>query len=276
MRRGLSSTRAKVGSRKFKVLALGDVIGSAGQRAVVAACAGLKRRHNADMVIVNGENAVEGFGIDEATAQRLFAAGADVITTGNHVWQQKSVMSYLDREDRILRPANYPGANPGHGFCVLDVRGVSVAVLNLQGRVRMPVIDCPFRTARDLIRKIKSKAKIFILDFHAEATEEKEALGAYLDGEVSLIFGTHTHVQTTDERILPGGTAFLTDIGACGPHDSVIGFKSDVSVRRSLTQLPLKNEVSDATARIHGLVLSLDPVTGKALEIERIQEDSLV
>jgi 2',3'-cyclic-nucleotide 2'-phosphodiesterase len=265
-----------VGSRKFKVLALGDIIGAAGQRAVVAACAGLKRRHNADMVIVNGENAVEGFGIDEATAQRLFAAGADVITTGNHVWQQKSAMSYLDREERILRPANYPGGNPGHGYCVVDVRGETVVVLNVQGRVRMPSIDCPFRTAKDIVRKLKGKAKIFIVDFHAEATEEKEALAAYLDGEVTLVFGTHTHVQTTDERILPGGTSFLTDIGACGPHDSVIGFKSDVSVRRALTQLPLKNEVSDTTARLHGLVLSIDPLTGKTVNIERIQEDSLV
>lgn len=263
-------------SRTLTVLALGDVIGSAGQRAVVAACAGLKKRHNAEFVIVNGENAVDGFGIDEASGQRLFAAGADVITTGNHVWQQKNVQSYLELEQRVLRPANYPGGNPGRGFYLHDLRGTTVAVLNLQGRVRMPSIDCPFRTAKDLIRKLKSKAKVFIIDFHAEATEEKEALAAYLDGEVALIFGTHTHVQTTDDRILPGGTAYLSDIGACGPHNSVIGFDPQVSLRRALTQLPLKNEVSDNTARLHGLVLRLDPTTGRALSLERIQEDSLV
>lgn len=228
------------------------------------------------MVVVNGENAAEGFGITPETAISLLSTGADVITTGNHVWQERAIYDYLDQEERILRPGNYPGSSPGHGYHVASIRGTPIGVVNLQGRVRMSSIDCPFRKARDILRQIKSKCNGVIVDFHAESTEEKEALGLYLDGDVSVVFGTHTHVQTADERILPNGTAYITDVGAAAPSASVIGFDSGISVKRSLTQIPIRNVVAETPATIHGIVVDIDTESGKAISITRIQERSLI
>lgn len=263
-----------VGTRTLTALYLGDIIGHAGARAVFAHLKQIARRVSADVVIVNGENASEGFGIMPETVSSLFEAGATVITTGNHVWQRKEVYSLLDSEPRLLRPANYPSGSPGHGSCVVDVRGTPVAVLNLQGRKRMPSIDCPFRKATELIRSVERETKIIFVDFHAEATDEKEAFAHHLDGSVSAIVGTHTHVATNDAHVLPRGTAYQTDIGACGPGKSVIGFIPDISIRRALTQLPLRNEVSDTTVILHGAAVTVDVDTGKALSITSVVERS--
>lgn len=261
---------------RFTVLILGDIIGRSGIRAVVSGLASLVKRCGADFVLANGENAAAGFGITQEIAGGLFAAGVHVITTGNHIWQQQEVFAYLDEEDRILRPVNYPGGNPGHGSCVVEVRGVRVGVINLQGRRRLYPIDCPFRKAKETIRKIGSSADIILMDVHAEATEEKEALAFFLDGQVNALFGTHTHIQTADDRILPGGTGYMTDLGACGPADSVIGFDPRISVERVRTQLPLRNEVSDNVAVLHGAVLTVSRGDWKTVAFDRFQEQSIV
>jgi hypothetical protein len=259
----------------MRILVIGDVIGKPGMRAVVSALKNLSRTHRADIVIVNGENADDGFGINAALAEQLFKAGADVITTGNHVWHDDRIADLLNENERILRPDNYPGGAPGGGVYLLETKSGRVAVANLQGRSRMPTIDCPFRRAREIVRKNKNAAEFFVIDFHAESTAEKEALGGYLDGEATVVYGTHTHVQTADERVLPGGTAYITDIGACLPEQSVIGFNAAISVRRSLTQLPLRNEVADGAAVIHGIIVETGNAP-KASSIERIVFRSLV
>lgn len=255
---------------------LGDVIGRSGLRAVVTFLSRLQKSYRADFTIVNGENAADGFGITSEIAGELFSAGTDVITTGNHIWQQKEVYSYLDREERILRPANYPGGNPGHGSCVVDAKGVRVGVLNLQGRVRLAPIDCPFRRGKEILRKMAGEAEFVFVDLHAEATDEKEAIAQHLSPEAIAVVGTHTHIQTADERIIKGRTAFITDVGASGPRDSVIGFDPSISVERARTQLPLRNEVSNSPSIIHGVLVEVDRDEKKALSIERIQEESLV
>ncbi|MFW5737355.1 MAG: TIGR00282 family metallophosphoesterase, partial [Spirochaetota bacterium] len=193
----------------------------------------------------------------------------------NHVWQRKELYSLLDSEPRLLRPANYPPGAPGHGSCVVDVRGTPVGVANLQGRKRMPAIDCPFRKATEIVRSLGRETKIIFIDFHAEATDEKEAFAHHLDGSVSGIVGTHTHVATNDAHVLPKGTAYQTDIGACGPGDSVIGFIPEISIRRAITQLPLKNEVSDSPVVLNGAVITVDAESGTALSIASVREQSV-
>lgn len=259
----------------MRILILGDVIGQSGMRAVVSALKGLIKQHRADVVIVNGENADEGFGINRALAEQLFHAGANVITTGNHVWHHDEVGELLDANPAVLRPDNYPGAAPGSGVYLHEGKAGRVAVVNLQGRDRMPTIECPFRRAREILKRIKGQTDAIVLDFHAESTVEKESLAQYLDGDISVLFGTHTHVQTADERILPKGTAYITDIGASGPDDSVIGFDPQISIRRVLTQLPLKNEVAVNAATLHGLVVETNG-DGHAKTVERIAFRSLI
>ncbi len=263
-------------SKGFKALILGDVVGQSGCRAILLGLPAMIKRFSADVVVVNGENAVEGFGITPEVAAQIFKAGAHVITTGNHVWQKNEILAYLDTQEYILRPANYPSGVAGHGSCVAEVHGVKVGVMNLQGRTRMWSIDDPFRKAKEIVRKLRQKTKIMIVDFHAEATDEKEALGCYLDGDVTVIVGTHTHTQTADERILPGGTAYITDLGMSGPQSSIIGFDPVIGVQRALSQMPLKNEVSDNPALLQGICVDIDTETGKALSITRIREESLV
>ncbi len=269
------STLGKV-STTITALMLGDVIGQSGARAVFSQLKGLVKKHDADIVVLNVENAADGFGVSPEIAGTFFEAGVSVMTTGNHIWQKKEVFRLLNDEPRILRPANYPPGNPGHGSCIVEVRGTKVAVMNLQGRKRLATIDCPFRKAKEMLPAIQKETRVILLDFHAEATEEKEALALYLDGEISVQVGTHTHIATDDARILPNGTAYITDLGSCGPRDSVIGFDPEVSVRRSLTQMPLKNEVSANPATIHGVAVQIDAETGTAQSIQRVEVFSLV
>ncbi|MFP4152038.1 MAG: TIGR00282 family metallophosphoesterase [Alkalispirochaeta sp.] len=259
----------------MRILILGDVIGASGMRAVVSALRGLIRQYRADFVVVNGENADDGFGINHALAEQLFKAGADVITTGNHVWHHEDVGTLLDNNPAVLRPDNYPGGAPGSGVSLTEGKAGRVAVVNLQGRDRMPTIECPFRRAREILKRLRGKTDAIIVDFHAESTHEKEALAFYLDGEVSVVYGTHTHVQTADHRILPKGTAYITDIGASGPDDSVIGFDPQISIRRVLTQLPLKNEVAPGAATLHGLVVQTGDA-GTANAVDSIAFRSLI
>lgn len=262
--------------KTLRALILGDVVGQAGCRALLLLLPGLVKEHEADLVVVNGENAAAGFGILPEMVEKFLTAGVHVITSGNHIWQQKEVVPFLDQEDRLLRPLNYPKGVPGHGFCMVEIRGAKVAVVNLQGRVRMNNILCPFLIGKETVRKLEKETKLILVDFHAEDPEEKEALAMYLDGEVSVVFGTHTHVQTADERILPKGTAYITDIGMIGTDNSVIGFKTDIALERSLTQLPIKMEAEEGPAAIHGIVVNLDVTSGKALSIQRIRTVSPV
>jgi len=228
-------------------------------------------RERADLVIVNGENSAAGFGITPKIAEELFALGADVLTGGNHSWDRKETLEYIPNEPRLLRPANFP-KSPGRGLYVGTSRGgVRYAVLNLQGRVFMTQLDDPFRTADSELAKIPSDVKIIFVDMHAEATSEKQAMGWYLDGRVSVVVGTHTHVATADERVLPNGTAFITDVGMTGPHESVIGMDRAAMVKRFLDSMPTKFEVAIGDARINGIHADVDDSTGRARSIVRVR-----
>jgi 2',3'-cyclic-nucleotide 2'-phosphodiesterase len=254
-----------------KLLFIGDIIGKPGRQAVSRELHRLVDRHMVDLVVANGENAAGGFGITEETASDLFKCGIDVLTSGNHIWDKKDSLAFIIREERILRPANYPEGTPGRGSGVYRTAGgVRIAVLNLEGRVFMNNLDCPFRTADREIARLKEETPIILVDFHAEATSEKNSLGWYLDGRVSAMIGTHTHVQTADERILPGGTAYLTDAGMSGSMDSVIGIKKEEAITKFLSQLPTKFEVAKNNLRLNGVVVEVDEMSGKALSMERI------
>jgi metallophosphoesterase (TIGR00282 family) len=262
--------------KDLTVLVIGDIIGQPGMRAITSMLPNLKREYNPDLIVINGENAADGFGITPELAKTLYSAGADIISTGNHVWQQREVLPYMKENPTLLRPANYPPGAPGTGAVIVEKHGIRFAVLNLQGRVRMWPIDCPFRKAKDLIRKMEGKVDVVVVDMHAEASEEKEALAYELDGKITALVGTHTHIQTADERILPGGTAYITDLGATGPRHSIIGFDPETGIRRSITQLPLKSEVAQTTAIVNGVVLRIDRKTFKSTSITRLREQSLV
>jgi 2',3'-cyclic-nucleotide 2'-phosphodiesterase len=257
-------------SSGLSVLVLGDVVGVAGVRALSAGLPVLIDRYDAEFVVVNAENAADGFGITPAIAGAMFESGVSVITTGNHIWQRREILPYLDTEPRVLRPANYPLTPSGAGVYVLDSGEVRVIVLNLQGRVRLSNVDCPFQVADVILGGIVRKGDVILVDFHAEDTEEKEAMGLFLDGRVSAVFGTHTHVQTSDERILGSGTAYITDIGMTGPIDGVIGFDPAIAVRRMSNQMPLKMKVLDTAAAIRGAHIEIERSDGKARSISRI------
>ena len=259
-----------MGTHEINALVLGDVIGHPGCRALFVNLKQIIKDHKADVVIVNGENAADGFGITVDIAEQLFSLGVDIITTGNHVWQKREILPYMERKNTILRPANYPPGAPGNGYTVIDRPSCKVGVVNLQGRDNLATIDCPFRTAAEIARKIKKETDIIIIDFHAESVKEKEGLAYYLDGTVSAVLGTHTHVQTADERILPKGTGFISDIGMTGPDNSVIGVDPKTAIDRSLTQMPLKLEVIDVPAVINGVSLVIDTATGRTTEINRV------
>jgi hypothetical protein len=268
-------------ARKLIALVLGDVVGAPGCRALFIGLPDLARRLGADLVIANGENAADGFGLTPEIADRMFKAGVHVITSGNHIWQRREIYPVLAMNDTVLRPENYPRgeppAIPGKGHCIVTVQDIPVLVVNLEGRVNLSPLRDPFQVGRSLLRQMRGRVRLSIIDFHAEAVEEKEALGLWLDGEASAVVGTHTHVQTADERILPGGTAYITDIGMTGPTVSVIGMRRETAIARSLTQMPLKMEVdSSSAAEIQGVLLELDPSTGKAVRIERVRQASAV
>lgn len=254
----------------MRILFVGDVVGAPGRRIVRARLKGLKRELGADLTIVNGENAAGGAGLTTATAEELFAAGAEVITTGNHVWDKRDVLGLLEREPRVLRPANYPAGSPGRGLTVVTTAGGKVAVVNLMGRVFMPLTDDPFAAADRLLTELGDETRLVIVDFHAEATSEKSAFAWFLDGRVSAVLGTHTHVATADARVLPGGTAFITDVGMTGPFDSVIGVKKDQAIERFRTSRSIPYETAEGDVRLAGVILDIDPHSGRATAIERV------
>ena len=259
--------------RTLTALLLGDVCGQPGCRALFIGLPQLIKRYRADIIIVNGENADYGFGITDEIARQFFSLGVHVITSGNHIWQREEFIPTLDKDERVLRPANYPSAAPGHGHTIVDIKGTKIGVINVQGRLQMTAIDDPFRSANSIIEKIKKQCDAIIVDFHAEVPQEKEALSLYLDGKVSLFVGTHTHVQTLDERILPKGCGYITDLGMCGPYDSVIGSDPAIAIKRQLTQIPFRNEILDAPGTIQGVVAKIDLSTKACLSIERIREN---
>lgn len=254
-----------------KLLFVGDIIGKPGRQALSRELHRLVDKHNVDLVIANGENAAGGFGLTEETAKELFKQGVHLLTSGNHIWDKKEQVPLILADPRILRPANYPAGALGSGSTILTTPGgVKIGVLNLEGRVYMKTLECPFKVADREIERLKQETNIIFIDFHAEATSEKSALGWYLDGRVSAVVGTHTHVQTADERILTQGTAFLTDAGMTGAFDSVIGMGKEETISRFLTQLPSKFEVAKKDIRLNAVVIGVDEKSGKALSIERI------
>lgn len=259
--------------KSFKVLALGDVVGQPGRAACLEIIPRLRQEHDIDLVIVNVENIAGGSGITENAVNPLFEAGVDIMTSGDHVFKKKEAEVLLEENHAILKPANYPPQTPGHGTAILEAKsGIKVGVINLLGRVFLQNVDCPFQTARREIEKMKQSASIILVDFHAEATSEKVAMGWFLDGQVSAVFGTHTHVQTADDQILPCGTGYITDIGMCGAHYSVIGRRIENVLKMFLTQMPGKLEVATEDARISGVLFEIDPQTKKTISIQRIHE----
>lgn len=253
------------------LLFVADVIGSPGRKALKGLLRVVRGQVKADLVVVNGENSAGGFGITPEIAREFFDLGVDVITTGNHVWDKKEILPYLDREPRLLRPANYPPGNPGRGHVVVEVGGVRVAVLNLQGRVFMPPIDDPYQVVERLLGELRGQADVVVIDFHAEATSEKQAFSHFLDGRVAAVVGTHTHVQTADERVLRGGTAVITDLGLTGGLDGVIGMKAEISIARQVLQARGERmQPADGELTLQGAVVDVDPATGLARGIQRI------
>lgn len=258
----------------MKILFIGDIVGEPGRRAVKMLVPKLRDRHAPDFVIANGENSAGGNGITPRIAEELFSLGVDVITSGDHVWDQKEVLELLATEKRFLRPLNYPATVPGQGAGIFAVKnsGLKIAVLNAQGRTFMPPLDNPFLLAAEAVKHLRAQTKIIFVDFHAEATSEKIAFARFLDGQVSAVVGTHTHVQTADEQIFPGGTAYLSDAGFTGPHESVLGREIEPVIKRFLTAMPQRFEVAKNRVLLHGAVIEVDEATGQAVKIQRVAE----
>lgn len=258
--------------KPLQILFIGDAVGSSGIAAVQSRLPGLKDRYGVDLTVLNAENASSGRGLTPSVARSLFDMGIDVLTSGNHIWNKDKIYPMLDEHPLLLRPLNFPPGIPGHGSCVASTaEGVQAAVINLQGRSFMAPIDCPFRAADDEVGKLRnSNIRVILVDFHAEATAEKIALGKYLDGRVSAVLGTHTHVQTADEGILPGGTAYITDVGMTGPSDSVIGMDTQSAILRFKTQLPVPYRASESPSGFNAVLVSVDPESGKANGITRL------
>jgi hypothetical protein len=263
-----------------KLLFIGDIVGQPGRRAVKELLPGLREQHALDFVIANGENSAGGSGITPKTAEEIFSAGVDVITSGDHLWDQKEVMELLASEKRFLRPLNYPPETPGRGSGVFEVKSsksrvpgpLFLAVLNAQGRTFMPPLENPFLLALDDVKRLRQQTGIIFVDFHAEATSEKIAFARLLDGQVSAVVGTHTHVQTADEQIFPGGTAYLSDAGFTGPHESVLGREIEPVIKKFLTGMPQRFEVARDRVLLHGAVIEIDDATGMAMKIQRVSE----
>jgi 2',3'-cyclic-nucleotide 2'-phosphodiesterase len=256
-----------------RILFIGDIFGRPGRRILKETLPNLVDEYSPHLVLANGENAAAGFGITPALADELLAMGIAVLTSGNHIWDKKEIVPYLgeDADGRLLRPANYPLLSPGRGLYVGKTRGeLNYAVMNLQGRIFMPPIDCPFQTADKLLEQIPAEVRIRIVDMHAEATSEKLALGWYLDGRVTAVVGTHTHVPTADETVLPQGTAYVTDLGMTGPYDSVIGVDKRAVIERFLSQVPVRFDVAKGDVRLSAVLIEANPDSGRAVSIQRI------
>jgi len=254
----------------LRVLFIGDIVGKPGRSAVKTILSGLIEKLKIDFIIANGENAAGGFGITEKIAKELFQQRINVITTGNHIWDKKDDISYIAKDPWILRPFNYPPGVPGQGSIIYNLNGLNIGIINLIGRVFMAPVDCPFRKGLAEVERISETTRIIIIDFHAEATSEKIALGYYLDGKVSAVIGTHTHVQTADERILPKGTAYITDVGMTGPFDSIIGIEVTQIIDRFLYQMPKKFEVAKGKSIFSAVLLDINTKTGLARSIQRL------
>jgi metallophosphoesterase (TIGR00282 family) len=255
----------------MNILMVGDVFGEPGRAAVQKLLPRLKAEHHIDFTVVNVENAASGFGVTPQHARAFLDQGVDVMTSGNHIWDRKEIVDYITRENLLLRPANFPAGTPGVGHITVKTGPHRVAVLNLMGRVFMNPIDCPFRKADELLPELRKETPIILVDMHAEATSESVAMGWHLDGRVSAVVGTHRHVQTADERVLPKGTAYITDLGMTGPIDSVIGVDTDLILQRFLYQMPIRFEPAKGPAALHGVVITVDPDTGRASEIRRLR-----
>jgi 2',3'-cyclic-nucleotide 2'-phosphodiesterase len=258
-------------TRPLTVLCVGDVFGEPGRRAIESLLPKLRKQHDVDVAVVNVENAAAGAGVTPALAKGFLQHGADVMTSGNHIWDKKEIIDYIVKENLLLRPANYPPGTPGVGSIVVKAGPHKVAVLNLMGRVFLPLLDCPFRTADEELNRLKQETPIVIVDMHCEATSESQAMGWYLDGRVSAVVGTHRHVQTADERILPKGTAYITDLGLTGPTESIIGVDPQIALQRFLTQMPHRFEPAKGPASLQGAVIRIEPESGRGLSIERLR-----
>lgn len=259
----------------MNILCIGDIVGKPGRLALEGTLAGLKKEFRIDFVAANAENAAGGAGLTSKIAKELFKAGCDVLTLGDHVWDQKELEAYLDQTDAVIRPANFPDGTPGKGWCVQKTAsGQKVGVVNLLGRVFMRYhLECPFRTLERIVEQIRRETPVVIVDMHAEATSEKVALGHFIDGRVSAVFGTHTHIQTADEKILSKGTAYITDLGMTGAYDSVIGQTKEDIIKRFLTSMPVKFQVAQKDGTVHGVVIKVDDKTGLAQKIARVQRE---
>jgi metallophosphoesterase (TIGR00282 family) len=256
-----------------KLLFIADIVGQPGRRAVKELVPKLRQQYGIELVVANGENSAGGSGITPKTAEELFAAGVDVMTSGDHLWDQKEIMEVLEHERRFVRPLNYPAGTPGQGSRIFQTdNGPPVCVLNLQGRTFMPPLENPFHAVLAELERLRQMVKIIFIDFHAEATSEKVAMARMLDGKVSAIVGTHTHVQTADEQIFPGGTAFLCDAGFTGPHESVIGREIEPVIKRFLTNMPQRFEVAKERVFLQGALVEIDEQTGHAKHIKRVSE----
>ncbi len=256
--------------KSLKILAIGDIMGRTGRNYLQSNIQGLREIHKIDMIIANGENAAGGISITPDKLNELYDMGVDVVTTGNHIWDKSDILRIIEDEEHLLRPANYPDVNQGRGYTFFTCRGIQICIINLQGRVNMEPIDNPFITFDEIYKIVKDEADIIIVDFHAEATSEKQALGWYVDGRASAVFGTHTHVQTSDERILPGGTGFITDVGMTGSMDSVIGMDKDISIRKFITGVRVKYKVAVENPVINGIIFTISK-SGKTEEVLRLR-----
>ncbi|MDD4908775.1 MAG: TIGR00282 family metallophosphoesterase [Candidatus Omnitrophica bacterium] len=260
----------------MNILFIGDIVGSPGRKAIAKLVPGLKRELGIDFVIANAENASGGSGITAKVASELFSSGVDVLTSGDHIWKKSEIFQLINQEERILRPINYPEGSPGRGAHVFKAaNGLKVGVINVNGRVFMDALECPFKTTLRACDELAKETKIIIVDVHAEATSEKVALGWYLDGKASAVLGTHTHIQTADEKILPKGTAYLTDAGMTGPYDSVIGRNVEDVLTRFLSSIPVKFNVAEENIQLHGVLVRIDEKTGLAVSISRVQKKLL-
>lgn len=255
----------------MKILFIGDVVGSPGRDMVQEYLPRLKEKYRPNMTIINGENAASGKGITEKIYKQFLEWGAQVITMGNHTWDKKEIFEFIDEAKYMIRPANFPENNPGKGIVYININGTEVAVINLQGRTFLSAIDDPFQKADLLIEEAKKRTNLIFVDFHGEATSEKQAMGWYLDGRVSAVVGTHTHTQTADERILPSGTAYISDVGMTGPYDGILGVDREAVLKRFLTSLPVRFEITKTgRTQLNGIVVTIDNNSGKATKIERI------
>jgi metallophosphoesterase (TIGR00282 family) len=256
----------------MKILFIGDVVGKPGRDALAALVPKLRKQQGLDLVIANGENSAHGAGLTASTVAALLDSGVDVITAGDHTWDQKEIYEVIEREPRLIRPLNFPPSAPGHGSTVVNVGDkTAVGVVNLIGRVFMPANDCPFRAAQAEVAKLRRQTSVIIVDMHAEATSEKIAMGRFLDGQVSAVLGTHTHIATADEQILSKGTAYISDVGMSGPYDSVLGRDVEAVLKRFLTQMPQKMEVASGNVALCGVILDVDENSGRARSIERVR-----